>query len=69
MLQFTLAALLQLSLTLLVKAAPIGTQSTPSWQGPTGGGIVGFVVLILDIIAWGMFPPYFACCAAFQGFC
>ncbi len=68
MLQFALAALLQLSLTLLVEAATIGTQST-TWQGPTGGGIVGFIVLILDIIAWGTFPPSFACCAAFQGFC
>jgi len=48
MLQFALAALLQLSLALLVEAAAIDTH----WQGPTGGGIIGLIVLILDIIAW-----------------
>ena len=52
MFQFVLAALLQLSLGLLVEAAPVTAQGT-SWQGPTGGGIVGFIVLVLDIIAWG----------------
>ncbi|KAK7189584.1 hypothetical protein DPSP01_001578 [Paraphaeosphaeria sporulosa] len=51
MFQFVLAALLQLSLGLLVEAAPVTAQGT-SWQGPTGGGVVGFIVLVLDIIAW-----------------
>ncbi|KAF2014870.1 hypothetical protein BU24DRAFT_463614 [Aaosphaeria arxii CBS 175.79] len=51
MLQLLFAALLQLSLCFLVEAAPITTQGT-AWQGPTGGGIVGFIVLVLDIIAW-----------------
>jgi hypothetical protein len=54
MFQFVLAALLQLSLGLLVEAAPVSAQGT-NWQGPTGGGVVGFIVLILDIIAWGMY--------------
>ena len=54
MFQLALAALLQLSLALFVEAAPITTQSA-SWQGPTGGGIVGFIVLVLDIIAWGQY--------------
>lgn len=53
MFQLALAALLQLSLALFVEAAPVSVQST-GWQGPTGGGIVGFIVLVLDIIAWGM---------------
>jgi len=52
MFQLVLAALLQLSMALAVEAAPITTQSA-GWQGPTGGGIVGFIVLVLDIIAWG----------------
>lgn len=54
MFQFVLAALLQLSMGLLVEAAPVTAQGT-SWQGPTGGGILGFIVLVLDIVAWGMF--------------
>jgi hypothetical protein len=54
MFQFVLAALLQLSLGLLVEGAPVSAQGT-NWQGPTGGGVVGFIVLILDIIAWGMY--------------
>lgn len=56
MFQLALAAILQLSLALLAEAQPITTQST-AWQGPTGGGIVGLIVLILDIIAWGMYLP------------
>jgi hypothetical protein len=31
-------------------------QSAKPWQAGTGGGIVGFIVLVLDIIAWSMFP-------------
>ncbi|KAF2642966.1 hypothetical protein P280DRAFT_477831 [Massarina eburnea CBS 473.64] len=51
MFQLALAALLQLSLAFFVEAAPVTTQST-AWQGPTGGGILGFIVLVLDVIAW-----------------
>jgi hypothetical protein len=51
MFQVALALLLQLSLCM---AAPITTQGT-NWQGPTGGGVIGFIVLVLDIIAWGKF--------------
>ena len=58
MFQLAISALLQLSLALLADAAPITTQGT-SWQGPTGGGIVGFIVLILDIIAWGSYATFF----------
>jgi hypothetical protein len=49
MFQVALALLLQLSVCM---AAPITTQGT-NWQGPTGGGVLGFIVLVLDIIAWG----------------
>lgn len=53
MFNFVLAAVLQLSMGLLVEAAPTFTTQGASWQGPTGGGIVGFIVLVLDILAWG----------------
>jgi len=52
MFQFALAALLQLSLCMFAEAAPVKAQGGVSWQGPTGGGIIGFIVLVLDIIAW-----------------
>ncbi|KAF3052581.1 hypothetical protein N0V87_005076 [Didymella glomerata] len=52
MFNYVLAALLQLSMFLLVEAAPVTVQSAKPWQAGTGGGIVGFIVLVLDIIAW-----------------
>ena len=52
MFNFALSLLLQLSLYLAVEAAPITAQGAQPWQTGTGGGIVGFIVLILDIIAW-----------------
>ena len=52
MLNFILSVFLQLSLFLVVEAAPISAQGAKPWQAGTGGGIVGFVVLVLDIIAW-----------------
>lgn len=54
MLNFVLTALLELSLFLLVEAAPVSIQSAKPWQAGTGGGIIGFIVLVLDIIAWSM---------------
>lgn len=54
MFNLALTALMQLAFCLLANAAPITTQSQ-SWQAGTGGGIVGLIVLILDIIAWGKF--------------
>ena len=56
MFNLVLSALLQLSMFLLVEAAPMTVQSAKPWQAGTGGGIVGFIVLVLDIIAWSMFP-------------
>ena len=52
MFNYVLAALLQLSMFMLAEAAPITSQSAKPWQAGTGGGIVGFIVLVLDIIAW-----------------
>lgn len=54
---------LQLCLAALIAAAPIADETmtvakaTP-WQYGTGGGIVGFIVLILDIIVFSQFCPY-----------
>jgi len=45
--------LLQLSLFALAAAAPITTESHGnSWQYGAGGGVLGFIVLILDIIVF-----------------
>lgn len=68
MFQFVLAALLQLSLGLLVEAAPVSAQGT-NWQGPTGGGILGLIVLILDIIAWGMHKANGKSCGTHADMC
>ena len=57
MFNLILAALLQLSMFLLVEAAPLTVQSAKPWQAGTGGGIVGFIVLVLDIIAWSKHNP------------
>lgn len=55
MFQLALAALLQLSLAMFAEAAPVLKTQSASWQGPTGGGVLGFIVLALDIVAWGMY--------------
>ncbi|CAN8102866.1 unnamed protein product [Discula destructiva] len=47
--------LLQLSLAAFALGAPIGEVSATggnSWQYGTGGGILGFIVLVLDIIVF-----------------
>jgi hypothetical protein len=46
-----LALFLQLWLATIAFAAPVSATSTP-WQYGTGGGILGFIVLVLDIIVW-----------------
>lgn len=53
-LQVILSLLLQFSLFSLAAAAPVHTQDAVGYGA--GGGVLGFVVLILDIICWGMFP-------------
>jgi hypothetical protein len=50
--------LLQLCLASLGLAAPVSTESLDnSWQYGTGGGLVGLVILILDIIVFGTISP------------
>ncbi len=46
--------MLQLCLASVGLAAPISTDSLDnSWQYGTGGGLLGLVILILDIIVFG----------------
>ncbi|KAG9193087.1 hypothetical protein G6011_03122 [Alternaria panax] len=52
MMNLALSLLLQLSMFMLAEAAPMAVQSAKPWQAGTGGGIIGFIVLVLDIIAW-----------------
>jgi hypothetical protein len=48
-----LSLFLQLWLATFALAAPVNAESAANtWQYGTGGGIVGFIVLILDIIVW-----------------
>ncbi|KAI7088543.1 hypothetical protein KC356_g3219 [Hortaea werneckii] len=52
-----LVLFLQLALAMLTFAAPVANEPTFSaqsdaWQYGTGGGIVGFIVLVLDVIVW-----------------
>ncbi|KAJ0344125.1 hypothetical protein COL154_012476 [Colletotrichum chrysophilum] len=53
---FSPSLFLQLCFALLVAAAPLdhtlSTTSQNSWQYGTGGGVIGFVVLVLDIIVF-----------------
>lgn len=52
--QTILALLLQFALASLAFAAPVTIQSN-SWQYGTGGGIIGFIVFILDVIVISKF--------------
>jgi hypothetical protein len=64
MFNFVIAALLQLSFFMLAEAAPVSAMSAKPWQAGTGGGIVGFIVLVLDIIAWSksmLLSPIYSC--------
>jgi hypothetical protein len=50
-----LQTLLQLLLASLAFAAPLtaqGHHGTPPWHYGVGGGVAGFIVLVLDIIVW-----------------
>jgi hypothetical protein len=51
MLQALLSLLLQFAFFSLTSAAPVHTESNAIGYG-TGGGVIGFVVLVLDIIAF-----------------
>lgn len=48
---------LQLCLAALTFAAPLENDPTftiqaDAWQYGTGGGILGFIVLVIDVLAW-----------------
>ena len=61
MFQAIVALLLQFSLASLVAAAPITAQGNNNVGFGAGGGVVGFIVLILDIICVGelsLHTPY-----------
>jgi hypothetical protein len=55
MLQTLFTLLLQFALFSLTSAAPVTTQDNAIGYG-TGGGVIGFIVLVLDIIAFSMYP-------------
>ncbi|KAH6887085.1 hypothetical protein B0T10DRAFT_563306 [Thelonectria olida] len=53
----TIISFLQLWLATLALAAPLASEGVSAtaakpWHYGTGGGIIGFIVLILDIIVW-----------------
>jgi len=59
MLQIALGLLFELLLCSLASAAPITAESHGNaWQYGAGGGVLGFIVLVLDIIVFSM---SFAC--------
>ncbi len=64
---------LQLCLAAVAFAAPLADHQiktlgmNPGQQYGTGGGIVGFIVLVLDIIIWSKSSPrLLACCLRWQ---
>lgn len=62
MFQSALNIFLQLCLATLALAAPMAGEITAAghgdaWQYGTGGGIIGFVVLVLDIIVFSKSSP------------
>lgn len=52
MYQNVLHLFLQLALASFATAAPMSIESN-SWQYGTGGGVIGFIVFILDVIFIG----------------
>jgi hypothetical protein len=55
MYKFLLSLLLQLMLVSLAATAPVtaqGHRGTAPWHYGVGGGVVGFIVLVLDFIVW-----------------
>jgi hypothetical protein len=58
MFQNAFAVILQLCLASLAFAAPIAdetlsaTTTGTTWQYGTGGGVIGFIILVLDILVW-----------------
>lgn len=68
MFQSALSTLLQLSLVCLAAAAPLTTESHGnSWQYGTGGGILGLIVLVLDIIVVSTYSCSYPCPRHYPG--
>lgn len=63
MFQNAFAVVLQLCLASLALAAPLVDETVSAktagntWQYGTGGGIIGFIILILDIMVWSKHSP------------
>ena len=63
---YYLSLFLQLLLAVFAYAAPIADEISTTvadpWQYGTGGGIIGFIVLVLDILVWStsLAPPEFS---------
>ena len=57
MFSLVLQSLLQLLLASSALAAPMTVQGGQPWHYGVGGGIIGFIVLVLDIIVWRMHAP------------
>lgn len=55
---------IQFLLFALTFAQPIDTQAVQenAWKYGTGGGVIGFIVLVLDILVFSQSPP-FCCCS------
>lgn len=47
-----LTVFLQLLFTSLAVAAPVHAELENAWQYGAGGGVIGFIVLVLDVIVW-----------------
>jgi hypothetical protein len=64
MFQNAIAVVLQLCLASLAFAAPIVDETVSAktagntWQYGTGGGIIGFIILILDIMVWSTYISF-----------
>jgi hypothetical protein len=62
MLQIALNVLLQLLLFTLAEASPLKAESHGNALNfGIGGGILGFIVLILDIIVWSTYQAFQNC--------
>jgi hypothetical protein len=58
---FQSIVLLQFLLFALALAAPVDVNAVQenAWKYGTGGGVIGFIVLILDIMVFSTFPVSF----------
>lgn len=57
MLSTAFSLLLQFAFFTLAMGAPITTQEN-AWAYGSGGGIIGLIILVLDIIVARKFPSY-----------